>query len=36
MIAPIRVGGKHLNNYFRTMQFVFEPSVLQCRNSFKR
>jgi hypothetical protein len=36
MIALIRVGGKHLNKYFRTMQFVFEASVLQSRNSFKR
>ncbi len=36
MIAPIRVGGKHLNKYFRTMQFVFATSVLRSRNSFKR
>jgi hypothetical protein len=28
MIAPFGVRSKHLNKYFRTMQFVFEPPVL--------
>jgi len=36
MIAPIRVGSKHLNKYFRATQFVFATSVLRSRNSFKR
>jgi hypothetical protein len=35
MIAPFRVGSKHLNKYFRTMQFVFDVPVLRSRNSFK-
>jgi hypothetical protein len=36
MIAPFRVGSKHLNKYFHTMQFVFDVPVWGSRNSFKR